>query len=67
MESWEQSYFPSTHLPILPLGLKSKGTFVVNKIKIKEKDELDIRSDSGTVNINVAKFFCLFSYMKQKT
>ena len=26
-----------------------------------------VRSDSGTVNINVAKYFCLFGYMKQNT
>ena len=44
-------------------------------MQIKEKDELEpsrssnnnfvVRSDSGTVNINVAKYFCLFGYMKQ--
>ena len=27
---------------------------------------LVVRSDSGTANINVAKYFCLFGYMKQK-
>ena len=39
-------------------------------MQIKEKDELEpsrVRSDSGTVNINAAKYFFLFGYMKQNT